>query len=106
MPDVIEIQVERIPSIECLRKLVELIEDLIRRLEAGASREPIVVRDLEISNWVRQSKDWVEREKPCTTWVCAGCFLGRLPLPESRVELLEKLTHFLKVLDRELPPRP
>jgi|GEM_PF-4185409 len=104
MPEIIEIQVQRAPSIECLRKLIALIEQLIERLEASAEPTAIPIRDEVMTEWVRQTRLLVRLPDPCTAWVCDDCNPGQFTLPASRRDLLEKLTHFLKVLDEHLPP--
>jgi hypothetical protein len=101
---VIEIRVDREPSVQCLRKLIAMIEELIRELEAGGP-EPVTLRDAVMMGWVRASSQKMDMEVPCDKWVCEDCHPGSFELPTDRSELIGRLAHFFAVLD-EHTPRP
>jgi hypothetical protein len=98
-----EILVERMATVKCLEKLIELTREAIQRLEDSGDSDTLVIRDAAMAEWAREERSKKLILDPSPRWVCDHCQVQIVASSDPRRRVVERLTHLLKVIDEQAP---
>ena len=98
-----EILIERLATVKCLEKLIDLTREAIQRLKDSGDSDTLVIRDDKMAEWAREERSMKLIVDPRPRWVCDHCQVPFVASSDSRRRVVERLTHLFRVIDEQAP---